>query len=39
MADHVTGSWARTFRALYFFRVGFSIAWVARGLLVVLAAS
>jgi uncharacterized membrane protein HdeD (DUF308 family) len=29
MAGHVTGSWARSFRALYFFRVGFSVAWVA----------
>jgi uncharacterized membrane protein HdeD (DUF308 family) len=28
-AGHVTRSWARAFRALYFFRVGFSIAWVA----------
>ena len=28
-AGHVTCSWARSFRALYFFRVGFSIAWVA----------
>jgi uncharacterized membrane protein HdeD (DUF308 family) len=29
MADHVTGSWARSFRVLYFFRAGFSVAWVA----------
>jgi uncharacterized membrane protein HdeD (DUF308 family) len=28
-AGHVTHSWVRSFRALYFFRVGFSIAWVA----------
>lgn len=28
-AGHVTHSWARSFRAPYFFRVGFSIAWVA----------
>ena len=28
-ADHVTGSWARAFRVLYFFRAGFSVAWVA----------
>jgi hypothetical protein len=29
MADHVAGSWARSFRVLYFFRAGFSVAWVA----------
>jgi hypothetical protein len=29
MADHVTGSWARSFRVLYFFRAGFSVEWVA----------
>jgi uncharacterized membrane protein HdeD (DUF308 family) len=29
MAGYVTDSWARSFRALYFFRVGFSVAWVA----------
>lgn len=28
-AGHVTHSWARSFRALYFLRAGFSIAWVA----------
>jgi uncharacterized membrane protein HdeD (DUF308 family) len=28
-AGHVTDSWARSFRALYFFRAGFSITWVA----------
>ena len=29
MADHVTGSWARSFRVLYFFRAGFSVALVS----------
>lgn len=29
MAGYVPDSWARSFRTLYFFRVGFSVTWVA----------
>lgn len=29
MPDHVTDSWVRSFRVLYSFRAGFSLAWIA----------